>query len=307
MAKRIIVTESERMRILEMHKNHKMKELIKEDDYGVVVDLTKYKSQINAKWTAKPDGDVTRDPSGFNSPDKIQVNVDTIEVTIPKYSWNPNEKLLIFINVPKDLKLSKSKPSSIPGAEVNFNQNENLNSNSIAIGSKIQIENIGDRQVPKDIIFDNIDANTETGKLKIFVYFESGSIITRDTSSEPTTRNFEKTFDITSMLNGNLEPSKKYTVTTKNMTYYPEYDRVSVPFTYTNEDGDNVTKYYSYECGVRPPSESGMSVITLYDFSVGARTGQASSSSEVAIDTKIANEIITLSKVNEFCKSQTNS
>ena len=251
MGKRIIVTESERTRILEMHKNHKMKELINEDDRGTSLKLRNFEGEITAKLLSYSDESIDAKDQFPEITAEIQDNpTNSLIFVIPGYSWKENERFTVVVELPDEFKERISLPNDTPRATLTLRDD----GKQIFIQSRIQDS--------PNLFIDGFQVNGLIGgPLSIQIMFNKDTtVINKDTSNNPITKNYVNTWNIYPVINGNLDVSKMYQVETKTVTYSPKSGMLSIPLTNSKSGEEN---YLHYKCGQDLQGESGKVVVTL--------------------------------------------
>lgn len=254
------ITESERAHILGMHQSAKFKNLLKEDEYGGVIDLTTPDNQkiIKAKWVGFLDSGQPGPPQ--DAKEAKVLDPGSIFIRIPAYSWSPNEKFKVFVMVPKGLKLDDPEPSADDlGRQITFKDNGNTNYNLIYIEGVVESTEVNGVKVPKGMEFEmgaNIKRTADGGGvLTIRVSFEKGSIVMGgDKPQQRKKRNFESTLQI--FEKDNLE--KPINITSTFIHFIPQVGGALEVSLGSNK------YYFPYECGQETSAESGKKLMPLY-------------------------------------------
>jgi hypothetical protein len=227
-----------------------VKPLINEDDRGTVLDLASFKGKIKAILVSTIGEDDFPD-----IPIDIESNPPTLNLQIKKYSWDENEEFSVIIKFPEEFRNRISQISDTSKAKVSLLKDNR----KIGIESKIELN--PERNAPQSLFINDINVQgLDGGPLTINIRFAQGSVVNKDTSNNPITKNFVSILKVYPITNGNLDVSKMYQVETKTVTYSPKSGMLSIPLTNSKSGEEN---YLHYKCGQDLEGESGKVKVTL--------------------------------------------
>ena len=188
-----------------------VKPLISEDDRGTSLNLEDFKGKITARLRSYSDESISFHDQVPTIPVEIEVNPNSLNLEIPGYSWDYNEKFTVVVEFPEEFKGKITLPSDTSRATLQLRND----------GKQIFItSNIKDNST---FSIDNfIVKNLVGGPLSITIRFGDNTVINQDSSNEPRTRNYVDDWNIYLINNGDIDLKNIETVKTETVTYYPE-------------------------------------------------------------------------------------